>query len=254
MGKNKEAIMEKRRAGKKRRRGLGVFLLLALLLLGGVCAAAGQSPYGLYQELLERWAGSLYNTIHPAPEEDGLLILVNPWHPLPEDYDPELVLLSDGQKIAACCYEDFAAMLNDCRAAGNSPILCSAYRTQEVQQSLYDDKVSRLMAAGCDLDSAKTEAARAVAYPGTSEHQTGLAVDIIDAAYTALDEGQENTATQQWLMANSWQYGFILRYPAGKSDITGIIYEPWHYRYVGKAAAADIYDSGLCLEEYLEKQ
>ena len=93
-----------------------------------------------------------------------------------------------------------------------------------------------------------------VALPGTSEHQTGLALDIVDAGYQELDEAQENTPVQQWLMRNSWRYGFILRYPTGKSNITGIIYEPWHYRYVGRDAARAIYESGLCLEEYLERR
>ena len=90
-----------------------------------------------------------------------------------------------------------------------------------------------------------------VAYPGTSEHQLGLALDIVDVSYQQLDTEQENTPVQQWLMKNSWKYGFVLRYPADKSDITGIIYEPWHYRYVGKEAAAEIYENKLCLEEYL---
>ena len=87
-----------------------------------------------------------------------------------------------------------------------------------------------------------------------SEHQTGLALDIVAAGYQILDEEQEDTAEQKWLMENSWKYGFILRYPSEKSDITGIGYEPWHYRYVGKAAAADIYRTGVCLEEYLSQE
>ncbi|MEE0202655.1 MAG: M15 family metallopeptidase [Muricomes sp.] len=87
--------------------------------------------------------------------------------------------------------------------------------------------------------------------PGTSEHQLGLAVDIVDIENQILDEDQEKTAVQKWLMENSWRYGFILRYPNDKSDITGIIYEPWHYRYVGNEAAKEIYDLDVCLEEYL---
>ena len=92
-----------------------------------------------------------------------------------------------------------------------------------------------------------------MAVPGTSEHQLGLAVDIIASSYQVLDEAQENTAEQQWLMANAHHYGFILRYPSEKSAITGIGYEPWHYRYVGKAAAKEIFEQGLCLEEYLQQ-
>ena len=91
-----------------------------------------------------------------------------------------------------------------------------------------------------------------MARPGTSEHQLGLALDIVDLDYQQLDTRQEETPEQKWLMENSWKYGFILRYPTDKSNITGIIYEPWHYRYVGKEAAKVIHEKGICLEEYLE--
>ena len=97
------------------------------------------------------------------------------------------------------------------------------------------------------------EAAKAVAIPGTSEHQLGLAVDLVDANMQDLTSAQESTETQKWLMANSWRYGFIHRYPNGKTDITGIIYEPWHYRYVGKDAAQEIFNRDITLEEYLGK-
>ena len=92
-----------------------------------------------------------------------------------------------------------------------------------------------------------------VAVPGTSEHQTGLALDIVDASYQHLDQAQEATPVQQWLMAHSWEYGFVLRYPTGKSETTGIIYEPWHYRYVGREAAREMTGLGLCLEEYVDR-
>jgi D-alanyl-D-alanine carboxypeptidase len=190
----------------------------------------------------------------PGCKSAELLILVNPWNPIPSNYSPELVSLGDGHEIDARCCEDLEDMLSACRGDGYEPYICSAYRTSEMQLSLYEDKVSRLMASGLDLSAARTEAARVVAIPGTSEHQLGLAVDIVDLSYTALDEGQEDTAVQQWLMQNSYRYGFILRYPNGKSDVTGIIYEPWHYRYVGKQAASEIYRSGQCLEEYLQKK
>ena len=88
--------------------------------------------------------------------------------------------------------------------------------------------------------------------PGTSEHHLGLAVDIIDTNLWALDERQADMPAQQWLMEHSWQYGFILRYPPEKTAVTGVIYEPWHYRYVGADLAAELYESGLTLEEYLD--
>jgi D-alanyl-D-alanine carboxypeptidase len=90
------------------------------------------------------------------------------------------------------------------------------------------------------------------ARPGTSEHQLGLAVDFVDTRYWTLDEKQAELPAQKWLMEHCWEYGFILRYPSEKSEITGIIYEPWHYRYVGREIALEIRDAGLTLEEYLE--
>lgn len=189
----------------------------------------------------------------PVNVDDELLMVVNPWNPLPEDWVCDLVTLSDGRRVDSRCYEAFEEMMAACRDAGYAPFLCSAYRTQETQQSLYDNKVQRLMNSGMGEEEAKVEAAKAVAIPGTSEHQLGLAVDIVDANMQDLTDEQENTETQKWLMANSWRYGFIHRYPNDKTDITGIIYEPWHYRYVGKAAAQDIFNRDITLEEYVGK-
>ncbi|MDD6502952.1 MAG: M15 family metallopeptidase, partial [Oscillospiraceae bacterium] len=151
------------------------------------------------------------------------------------------------------CADDLMDMLADCKArSGGIPVVCSSYRTQAKQQSLYDNKVKRLMKQGYSYETALTEAAKVVAVPGTSEHQLGLAVDIVDKSYQILDKKQETTAVQKWLMEHAWEYGFILRYPNGTTDLTGIIYEPWHYRYVGRDAAADIRDKGVTLEEYIE--
>ena len=144
-------------------------------------------------------------------------------------------------------------MLDDCRACGLSPLICSSYRTWEKQESLFLDQVDKFRSLGYSQAEAEREAAKYNAMPGKSEHQLGLAVDIVDRSNQNLDESQENTEVQKWLMKNSWKYGFILRYPEGKSDITGIIYEPWHYRYVGKRAAKDIYKRQICLEEYLSQ-
>ena len=135
---------------------------------------------------------------------------------------------------------------------GLTPVVCSAHRSVSLQQSLYDDMVDEFVSRGYDRAEAEKLAAQEVALPGTSEHHLGLAVDIVDWDYQLLDEGQEDTAVQKWLLENSWRYGFILRYPTEKTNMTGIIYEPWHYRYVGKERAKQIYDSGLCLEEWLK--
>ncbi len=179
------------------------------------------------------------------------LILANPWTPLDQTCTFTPQKLTNGLVVDQRCYPDLQAMMDACRGAGLSPVICSAYRSYARQEELYQNKVARLLAQGRSAEDAETEAARTVALPGTSEHQTGLAVDIVDMNNQNLDESQEDTAVQKWLMEHSWEYGFILRYPSGRSDLTGIIYEPWHYRYVGREAAAEIHEQGVCLEEYL---
>ena len=190
-----------------------------------------------------------------AQEEPELLLLVNPWNPLPEDYEVELQQVGrefgTDYKMDVLCADKLEQMIADCREGGGHPWICSAYRTQENQQALFDNKVLRVILEGVDREEAPDVAATTVARPGTSEHQLGRSVDIIDEYYTRLDEGQEGTATQQWLMENCANYGFILRYPTGTTEVTGIIYEPWHYRYVGERYAKEITELGVTLEEYL---
>ena len=183
---------------------------------------------------------------------DDLLLLVNPWNQVPEDYVALLCTVEEGYLMDRRCADALMAMVNACREAGNLPVICSAYRTYEYQEELYQNKIKRLVAAGTAPWDAPEIAARSVAIPGTSEHQLGLAVDIIDENYVNLDQYQQYTNVQKWLMANCSDYGFILRYPNGSSDITGIIFEPWHYRYVGVSNAKAVEASGLTLEEYLE--
>ena len=183
---------------------------------------------------------------------ESLLILVNPWNEVPEDYSVQLDTVEDFQ-VDRRCARQLVKMLSDCRAVGENylPIICSAYRTQEYQEMLYRNKILRLLAEGVPNKDAPATAAKSVALPGTSEHQLGLAVDIISETYTNLDQWQEHTPVQQWLMANCWRYGFILRYPNGTSETTGIIYEPWHYRFVGVETAKAVTESGLVFEDYL---
>jgi hypothetical protein len=186
---------------------------------------------------------------------DGIQIaLVNPWNFVPDWYEHETVALNDWQYIDARCYDALMELLQACRDAGYKPYVASAFREHSHQVYLYERKIQRLIAEGYSEADAKRLAGTVVAVPGTSEHELGLAVDLTDNDYRELDEAQENTATQKWLMENSWRYGFILRYPSSKSEATGIIYEPWHYRYVGKATARAVYESGLCLEEYFESE
>lgn len=184
---------------------------------------------------------------------DWNLILVNPWNEAPDGYEISLTNLPNGHSIDSRCYPALMEMMNACRSAGLHPLICSSYRSQEKQESLFQERIDELRAQGYSKKEARIKAATSVARPGTSEHQIGLAVDIVDQSHQTLDAMQEYTPVQQWLMENSWKYGFILRYPNDKSRLTGIIYEPWHYRYVGPEAAQEIYEQGICLEEYLEE-
>lgn len=255
---------ERERRRQKRYREAMRNRIIAAVLLAGIIVGAifiikgckkDDAPAGNDQSTEQGADNS--GTVTPPEDgvvvDDELLTLVNPWNPLPDDWTVDLVTLDDGHRVDSRCYEAYMEMINACKAAGYSPVNCSSYRTQETQQSLYDNKVQRLISSGMSEDEAKAEAAKAVAIPGTSEHQLGLAVDLVDANMQDLTSAQESTETQKWLMANSWRYGFIHRYPNGKTDITGIIYEPWHYRYVGKDAAQEIFNRDITLEEYLGK-
>ncbi len=178
------------------------------------------------------------------------VMLVNPWNSLPADYDPDLVKV-EFAKMSRICADALVQMLEDCRAAGYNPAICSGYRTQEEQEFLFNRKIKRVMAEGYDEEEAKILAAKEVAVPGTSEHQLGLAIDLVDDDHWVLDKSQAERPTQKWLMEHCWEYGFILRYPVGSTEITGIIYEPWHYRYVGVEIALELRELGITLEEYL---
>lgn len=255
-------------AVRRRTSPLSTLLVLALLLFSAgllagwagasVLAQAGQKP--LSNTVPASTQPLPVSTPIPASDKPASapsgaewnLLLVNFETPLPEDFDiPELVQLRNGHSIDSRAYPALQRMMDDCRAAGLQPLICSSCRSEETQQRLFEKEVQNWRSQGCSQEKAEEQAARWVARPGTSEHQTGLAVDIVDTNYQVLDQGQEGTAVQQWLMAHCAEYGFILRYPTGKSVLTGVGYEPWHYRYVGVEAAREIMGGGLCLEEYI---
>ncbi len=181
--------------------------------------------------------------------------LVNPWNYVPEGYEADLKELptkyGNSMKVDASCYDALMQMLGDCTKAGHTVYVVSAYRTQARQEYLYERQVQKQIANGYSRAEAEVVAATISAIPGTSEHQLGLAVDIIDTQIWSLVEEQEDLAGQKWLMEHCWEYGFVLRYPKDKTGVTGIIYEPWHYRYVGTEVAAELHESGLTLEEYI---
>ena len=192
-------------------------------------------------------------TASSAPEAPPwYLTLVNADHPLPEGFSVETTQLPNGLEFDSRAYGALTDMLRAGEAEGLSFVVCSAYRTVEYQRTLFDNQVKRYQARGLSRQEAEERTAREIMPPGTSEHNLGLAADIVALSYQILDEAQADTAEQRWLMEHCWEYGFILRYPADKQDLTGIIYEPWHYRYVGVEAAQAMRESGQCLEEYLD--
>lgn len=284
-------VSTSRRGKRHRRRSPVLSVLLALLLFGGGFLLGKASAAILLEEILsdgdtpvtaapaEELTVPVEDITVPAeeiqapaegpaitqepviPEEPVVpaeaetecsLRLVSAAHPLPEDFTaPELTQLRNRQAIDKRAYPALQQMMDDARAAGLQPLICSSYRTRATQKRLFQNKADTLTKQGYSREEAEARAAEWVARPGTSEHEVGLAVDIVDTNYQILDKQQEQTPVQQWLMAHCADYGFILRYPPDKCDLTGIGYEPWHYRYVGKEAAKEIMEQGICLEEYL---
>lgn len=184
--------------------------------------------------------------------QDWELILVNGDNPIPENYAPELETITDMYRVDKRIADNVKLMFADAKASGINLIICSAYRSAEKQGENFDNKKQEHIAKGKTEDEAIAVTSAAIAKPGTSEHQTGLALDIVTSSYQSLNAGFENTPAFKWLSENAHKHGFILRYPKDKQDITDIVYEPWHYRYVGEKNAAVIKESGLCLEEYIE--
>ena len=181
------------------------------------------------------------------------ILMVNPWNSAPKHYDLELVSIGGEHSMDAEAAAAFEVMNQDMIAIDKGPKVNSTYRSAERQKELFDQRVNAYInEEGLSKEQATAIVSRSVAIPGTSEHQLGLAVDISDATYVRLDASQMETPTQLWMIDNSWRYGFILRYPNGKSSITGIEYEPWHYRYVGVELSTELYELGLTMEEYLD--
>ena len=172
-------------------------------------------------------------------------VLASATSPIGDYAPPELVVVENGQQFDSRAAASLKNFIADARAQGLTVCLSSAYRDYYTQQYLFNRKVEQL---GGD----KEAAARIVLPPGTSEHQLGLCADITDEFYEVKNESLENTELFQWMEAHCAEYGFIVRYPKDKQDITGVMYEPWHFRYVGEEAAQYMVEHNLCLEEFLD--
>lgn len=247
--------------GVERQRGsFGCLLLLTFLLGTGVIFFRGYSPpLSSGATLPSSRTTSKYVPQSPASysgedrsaeqrEQDSwMLLLVNINHPIPKEHTVKLKEIDNGEFVDERIYPELRAMLDAMQEQGIYTVVESAYRTTQTQQRIMDDKVAELRRNGYRKDEAKEIAKTWVAVPGTSEHQLGLAVDI-----NADKIWSNNQQVYNWLASNSYHYGFILRYPPDKTEITLTSYEPWHYRYVGAEAARDIFEQGVCLEEYLD--
>lgn len=253
-----------------------IFVLIIALMIGMFVIASGkddtdpvssEAPVSSETESVESVTDTKGDIIFREGEGYDLLSVVNKNYKMSmADGLPELVVLTDDvtlreggdYKVDARVAQPLADMLAAARAADYIPILWSSFRTQEYQSKLYENAITKYINAhpGATRDEAVANVTE-TAPPGTSEHCTGLAVDIYTWAdhskFGSLDQQFGETAFGQWLEANAHYYGFILRYPKDKEDITMISYEPWHFRYVGVEAATEIYEQGICLEEYTGK-
>lgn len=245
---------------KKRRKWFGLLAIICFAwLLGNLFIHSADGFPSLWENLVQRedshntpasseWENTIWDrAFRNICQLSGWnLIIVNRWNEIPDNYSVPLTELSNGEKVDSRIYSGLQAMFDDARAEGIYPVVREGYRTVEEQQAIFDDKVRAYMNEGYPEDKSEELTRRWVALPGTSEHQLGIAVDI-NADKTRSSNGE----VYVWLAGNAYKYGFILRYPQGKEDITGTDYEPWHYRYVGTEAAEKIYRDQICLEEYI---
>lgn len=188
--------------------------------------------------------------------DDWRLVLINKQNSIPDDYELTLGYIQTMKGTMQCderIIDDLLLMQQEAKEDGISLGICSPYRETEYQKMLFNRKIKNYMSLGLSYMEAYQLSSQAVMVPGASEHQIGLALDIVTPSYTTLDEGFADTPAGQWLAENSYKYGFIVRYPKGKEYITGVEYEPWHFRYVGRDAAAVITEEGITLEEFWEE-
>lgn len=196
---------------------------------------------------LEKEAKKIYK------KNEKYLLLVNKDNRVPDDYNSKLIDVCEGRLQASeWLYEDLREMLKDADENGHTFFIASAYRSSERQQNLVDEDVEVFMNQGMKREAALEETLKETMPSGYSEHQTGLALDILASDNLNMDRTQETAEGNKWLQEKCMNYGFILRYPDEKEMITKISYEPWHFRYVGREAAQFISENNLTLEEFVQ--
>lgn len=206
---------------------------------------------------------TVFAPVSSNKEEDWALYVIGNNNPLPSDFSVEIKTVSGERTLDKRCADYAILMLNDANDQGVGLYVASAYRSVQYQETNLQNYINKLMAQGYTKEDATKQAHREIAQPGCSEHNAGLALDIISNDYwvshSELDESFELLPQFKWLIENSWKYGFILSYPKGKEEITGFIYEPWHYRFVGLEHAKkiqEIYETTgehISLNEYIDQ-
>ncbi len=190
----------------------------------------------------------------PAVDLSGWeLRLIDYDHPLGEDFaPPALTEVADGQSMDSRVAPAMTQLIADAKAAGYGVYFCSGYRDYDTQYAIYWNHINNYLAQGMTEEEAHAATRLAVNYPGSSEHQSGLCADILESWDQEMEPWIGGSGLMLWLEEHCAQYGFVVRYPDGKTGITGVEYEPWHLRYVGTEAAAYMMEKGLCLEEFLD--
>lgn len=230
--------------------GVGMFALLSGYAIGAI-----MNRDNSWDDSAIMADASVSGTLtgEPIIYQDWKLQLVNIWNPLNVTSDIELTTLSNGLEVDARIEAPLLSMIDTAKIeAGLDIIVCSAYRSKVRQTELFNERVEAVIEEGSTYWEAYKHVCEETALPGTSEHELGLAVDLVGRDYQNLDEKQGTTAVAIWLEKNCHRFGFILRYPEGKENITGIGYESWHFRYVGEEVARYIMEEEITLEEYLD--
>lgn len=222
-------------------------LIFSLVVLALVCVFLSPYATSAIKAISSGWNDTGASRRTADTKHGWNLILINRDFSIPEDYDVELTELSNGEKVDSRIYPPLQEMFDAARAEGLQLFVAAGYRTQEEQEALMAEKIRDYENEGCDREEAQRLAEQWVAIPGTSEHQIGIAVDINADNTVSTDE-----EVYSWLFEHGHEYGFIKRYLEDKTEVTGVINEPWHYRYVGREAAKEIHEKGICLEEYME--
>lgn len=183
---------------------------------------------------------------------DWNYVLANELNMLPQDFEVELEKTYNGQRVDRRIRKDLEAMIDAAKKEGHNLMICSSYRDYKKQDQLMDESIAKFVRRGMSYKDAFFKTKEQIALTGASEHHTGLAVDIVGKNHQSLDESQADTEEAKWLAEHAAEYGFILRYPKDKEEITMISFESWHYRYVGREAAEYMKEHNLCLEEFVE--